>query len=128
MIKISQKLRWYYGRVLLEDIPQSVTYTKIHKTISGYSKLEQLHREQDGRCKYCGTQTILEKPDKGGPPCNFATLDHINPVSNGGKRRKNLVMACRLCNSTKGEMPVAEFLCKLREMVKEIKKEPADGC
>jgi hypothetical protein len=40
-----------------------------------------------------------------------ATLDHIQPVSEGGNNSEgNLVTACLLCNSRRGSRPVDEFL------------------
>lgn len=44
-------------------------------------------------CAYCGKKTQK----------NELTLDHIYPVSQGGKRSwKNLITACRKCNQKKG--------------------------
>lgn len=50
-----------------------------------------------GRCYYCGN----ENPD---------TIDHIFPKSLGGTNRQdNLVLACKSCNCSKGQMTVEEY-------------------
>lgn len=47
----------------------------------------------DGKCGYCGKREDL----------NMLTVDHIQPVSRGGKSTwENLISCCRLCNSRKG--------------------------
>jgi 5-methylcytosine-specific restriction endonuclease McrA len=54
-------------------------------------------------CSYCLQPT----------PPKERTLDHITPLTVGGKHSKhNLVMACKRCNSTKRATPVNEFLIK----------------
>lgn len=38
------------------------------------------------------------------------TLDHLKCVSDGGNNRStNLVLACRACNSSRGDQPVTRF-------------------
>jgi hypothetical protein len=58
--------------------------------------------ERDGfKCTYCGKQLTRFS----------ATLDHIQPVSKGGSNGiDNLVTACLLCNSSRGNRPVMEAL------------------
>ena len=52
-------------------------------------------------CQYCG-KTITEYGD--------ATVDHIIPQSRGGKDTyENLVLACKSCNSAKGNRTAKEF-------------------
>jgi CRISPR/Cas system Type II protein with McrA/HNH and RuvC-like nuclease domain len=50
-------------------------------------------------CRYCERETIISKK-----PCPAQrTVDHVLPVSKGGKDElDNLVLACRSCNSAKG--------------------------
>ena len=55
----------------------------------------------DGKCHYCAEET----------PFLLATRDHRKPKSCGGKEdSENLVMACWVCNMSKGRMSEAEFL------------------
>jgi HNH endonuclease len=58
--------------------------------------------ERDGYiCKYCGKQLTRFT----------ATLDHIQPVSEGGENSlENLVTACLSCNSRKTNKPVMNLL------------------
>lgn len=58
--------------------------------------------ERDGyKCHYCGKQLTRFS----------ATLDHIEPVSEGGDNsERNLVTACLRCNSRRGNKPVSDFL------------------
>ncbi len=65
----------------------------------GSSVRRKLHKQAD--CPYCGGQL-------GTAP----QLDHIYPVSKGGRSvPKNMVFACASCNQSKKEMTVAGF-CK----------------
>jgi len=52
-------------------------------------------------CCYCGA-TVEDGA--------MLTLDHIEPHHNGGSNHEsNLVTACRRCNSSRADRPVAEF-------------------
>ena len=54
-------------------------------------------------CIYCGC-------DLHGAHPNQITLDHVRPVSAGGSNSEhNLVTACRRCNCSRGNKPIAEF-------------------
>ncbi len=57
---------------------------------------------RDGyRCWYCGSEEKL-------------TLDHITPLSKGGKSNwKNLITCCESCNHRKGDMNVQKF-CEMK--------------
>jgi 5-methylcytosine-specific restriction endonuclease McrA len=56
-----------------------------------------------------------------GEPCTYCgelaeTVDHIVPRSNGGTNdRQNLAPACNRCNRRKNNLPVNEFLRRMRE-------------
>lgn len=58
--------------------------------------------ERDGwRCRCCGRKT--PKADRGTYKDSAPELDHIIPVSVGGKhKRQNVQLLCRACNSLKG--------------------------
>lgn len=60
--------------------------------------------ERDGyKCHYCHKQLTRFS----------ATLDHIQPVSEGGDNSyDNLMTACLHCNSQRGSRPVMDILSK----------------
>ena len=52
-------------------------------------------------CCYCGVKLTR----------NSLTLDHVVARDNGGSNRKlNLLLACRVCNSTKGTNSIGQFI------------------
>ena len=64
--------------------------------------------ERDPYCTYCPTKLTMET----------ATLDHIIPRSKGGGSTKdNLVLACKPCNSKKGNKSVDSFLALIGKTV-----------
>lgn len=63
-----------------------------------------LLQETEGKCIYCGKQ--LEETDRRG-----YSIDHIIPISHGGKKvLDNYVACCNQCNWKKADMTVYEFL------------------
>jgi len=66
-----------------------------------------LFRKQSGKCYYCKGEMVLMGRDEKyqrGKSYNIATKDHVIPVCRGGGRGDNIVAACKLCNSKKGDM------------------------
>lgn len=62
-----------------------------------------------GVCHYCGKQM---------PPKNL-TMDHIVPISRGGKSTKgNVVTACKECNTKKKQLLPMEWETYLSQMDK----------
>ncbi|TGK89261.1 HNH endonuclease [Leptospira noumeaensis] len=58
------------------------------------------------KCTYCNKQLTRFS----------ATLDHIQPISQGGDNSfGNLKTACLHCNSTRGAAPVSDFIIKSKE-------------
>lgn len=53
-------------------------------------------KKKIGNCFYCGEPATTE--------------DHIIPVVLGGKRLNNTVLACLLCNTTRGCVPQQDFI------------------
>ena len=52
----------------------------------------------NNRCAYCGSAERL-------------TLDHVVALANGGSHTEdNLVVACKSCNSSKGQKPLEEWI------------------
>lgn len=74
-----------------------------------------LFAEQDGLCFYC---RVPMKPPPFTRPRSprDATLDHLIPFSEGGRRGfPNEVAACNGCNGRRGTMPWLLFFC-LKEL------------
>lgn len=68
------------------------TFNGFPKKSIAYSR-RALYRRDNNTCQYCGTKLGL----------NNLTIDHVVPVSKGGKTSwDNCVIACRPCNSRKG--------------------------
>lgn len=64
-----------------------------------YQKIRR-HLLNTGRCWYCGQVT----------PVPMRTVDHVVPRASGGRSSKrNMVMACRDCNTAKGNLSLDEF-------------------
>ena len=62
--------------------------------------LRRLGRRDGWRCHWCGRGFRRT-------PARRCTIDHLVPVSVGGSwALSNLVLACRACNETRGDMPV----------------------
>lgn len=55
------------------------------------------------RCVYCAAELEFD----------FATLDHVQPLSQGGAHNPgNVVLACGRCNRLKGDMLPTEFFIR----------------
>ncbi len=65
-----------------------------------------IYRRDDFRCVYCGADGLEAGFD--------LTLDHVTPRELGGTNEaRNLVTACRSCNSAKRDLPLRKFLASL---------------
>ena len=54
--------------------------------------------DKSRRCHWCGVEMSLHPLDK-----NFATIEHIIPLSRGGlDNRNNMTLACITCNQERG--------------------------
>lgn len=76
-----------------------------------------LFKRFDGHCVWCGTKTLWGPIDgsKEFIPPDYATIDLVVPKSKGGTgERRNLVLACRACNSDKGNKDLTEWLGHVR--------------
>jgi len=65
---------------------------------------EELKEHGELFCRYCGKRNLVrESPFK--DPDNLATIDHIKPLSKGGKRydKSNCAIACLPCNKKKAD-------------------------
>ena len=63
-------------------------------------------------CKYCGLKNLIPNhKTKGVQKKYFATIDHVIPLSKGGKKydSENLVVACMPCNTKKGDSLISEL-------------------
>lgn len=74
---------------------------------------ERLYHEQGGLCFYCKQPMILMPGPFGKrAPGKMATLEHLQPISKGGRRSPSLncVAACVSCNQKRGTRSVAKFI------------------
>lgn len=75
--------------------------------------LGELFYKQKGRCYWCKRPMILGDQNS----AHQATREHLVPASRGGKafvkkngrRVRNIVAACRKCNSARGNMDAHTF-------------------
>lgn len=75
-----------------------------------------LYFYQNGHCAYCLKQMRLsfEREETGG---NWATLDHIKPISKRGKTSwDNLVLCCSSCNHNKGDKNIKPIFPPLKRI------------
>jgi len=64
---------------------------------------QNIFKRDGGHCQYCGSGRDL-------------TLDHVHPRSRGGKTSwDNLITACKVCNSRKGDNTPEEANMPLRQ-------------
>lgn len=70
-------------------------------------------KERVLKCHYCPNTNLKIQWDstKYIKPTEKATIDHVVPVSKGGKTydTTNLVVACEYCNAKKGNMDYEQF-------------------
>ena len=72
-----------------------------------------LSRIENGICYYCGRKVGRQN----------LTMDHIVPLSRGGKSKKgNVVPACKECNNKKKYMLPIEW----EEYMQSLSKQPSD--
>lgn len=79
-----------------------------------------LKQKGDLVCKYCGKQHLeiggreLKDFHGNNKNKNLATIDHINPLSNDGKKydETNMCVDCKKCNGKKGNKNIDEFINK----------------
>ncbi|WP_157810308.1 HNH endonuclease [Vibrio sp. HA2012] len=71
-----------------------------------WAKRLAVWNKTNGHCGYCGTALDIEPS----PKPNSFTVDHVVPVSRGGKHDiDNLIPACRTCNGSKNTKTLSEF-------------------
>ena len=79
-------------------------------TLAGYELREYLLEKYDRTCAYCGKTDVPLQ------------VEHIVPRSKSGTDRvSNLTLACKECNTKKGNQPVEVFLHRKPEILKRIK-------
>jgi 5-methylcytosine-specific restriction endonuclease McrA len=75
------------------------------------AKRQTLWIAQDGKCHYCGVDTIQRKDDEIIYSPEVSTLDHIISQTDGGTDHlSNLVMACYGCNYKRGNLEYHYFV------------------
>ena len=82
-------------------------------SVSAHQWLRARHA-LDPHCDYCGVESVLLRGSCAdvGVVKNRATLDHIQPLSRGGKRgdEDNFALACHSCNQRKGNQHPEVFM------------------
>ena len=89
-------------------------------TVSRFKRLT-IYLRSDMLCLFCGHRFDLDDPSLFTLESE-ASLEHIKPrVCGGSSGYENLVLACRDCNSTRGERDIWSYLDKYQmERLKEI--------
>lgn len=73
--------------------------------------------QQGGLCSICGNPVDMSLPKAMGDAPQYATWDHVLPVSHGGDRKRNLLVAHKSCNVAKGDIaPSASLLALLKKV------------
>jgi len=82
----------------------------------GKTKRFNVFKRDSFTCQYCGST----------PPKVVLEVDHINPVSNGGKNSiDNLITACFDCNRGKGAKLLSDIPQSLKDRAEQIKEQEA---
>lgn len=90
---LTPSMRIPVPQVLLLDEYNKVPYKRVT-----FSR-KNLYKRDEYTCQYCGKR----------PPSSEITIDHITPVSKGGKSTwLNCVLACLKCNHKKSDKTIAE--------------------
>ena len=74
-------------------------------------------------CLYCGKiiKKVYDWTEKGKTTKTYINLDHMNPISLGGKdSESNTVYCCTECNRKKSNLPFVKWLDKLEPKYKNI--------
>ena len=67
-------------------------------------RIRQLLKRDGPECAYCGKALLT------GLPFSRPTVDHVVPISRGGKNSlTNLALACKPCNRAKADLDAAAF-------------------
>jgi len=77
-----------------------------HRPSRSRREFRRLRIQADPHCFFCGYALDLQT----------SSVDHVEPTSRGGTDDKeNLVLACRRCNVTKADRPLAGLaVCRIR--------------
>jgi len=76
--------------------------------------LEELIARSNGKCFYCQKKFFSKKE---------MTVDHIIPVSAGGKDTlANMILSCQKCNSTKGSKALGYMFRNRDELLQATKE------
>ncbi len=84
-------------------------------------EIEDKIRARDVRCVYCQKTMV---PTSGARRADWATiehLDHLPPFKyREGQTADDFAIACSSCNSSRGHMPMEEFIAKRRKSTAEL--------
>ena len=101
--------------LLDEDYLSSMEFINKRIQFSRNYLENELKEKGDLVCTYCHTPGLIIEYDFNFgkiKPNKMATIDHINPISNGGEifNINNVCCACSKCNTNKRSKPVEQFL------------------
>lgn len=95
--------------------PNTATPLFFKKYRPKFSKINVFYRD-NFQCQYCGFQLSKDQPQRRKDGNYIMTIDHILPVSKGGKTTfENCVCACTDCNAKKADMTPEEANLKLKK-------------
>ena len=77
-------------------------------------KRKRVFERDNGICQMCGIKLTMHLEPFGNMECfpkNYYTIDHIKPVSKGGKNsEENLRLLCRTCNCSKHNREAEDYI------------------
>lgn len=86
--------------------------TQTHRAHAEIDKFQFIKLFDRRVCYYCGCKLISGDSEIMGN----LTVDHLIPISKGGKNDGNMALACKSCNSSKGDLQTAdEYLAYLKQ-------------
>lgn len=86
---------------------KSKTCTKIKRKHYSTEQRKMIYKKYDGRCQLCGREIEFQ----------FATLDHVIPLAQGGiDSLDNVQLACKCCNRQKASYLPEKFVDRITEI------------
>lgn len=76
-------------------------------------------KKQGGKCFWCDIEMMHWDEIKQQNHSQLCTADHLNPKSLGGSDdRKNIVASCNGCNQTRKDLPLSDWLNRVKFRLK----------
>lgn len=78
--------------------------------------VKALRAKHGDECMFCGVTMLFNGQAKGNLNPRLATIEHLQPLSRGGKHSwDNTTLCCHRCNTSKNNKTVDEFMQYMRE-------------